>query len=321
MSQPTALYDFHLHTRWSYDATARVEAYFAAARRYGVRCLAITDHHLIDGLDEVHAVAREYPEVRVIRAAELTVTTEFGSIDLLCYGLPDTIPHALQTVLDEYHQWQQAYGAGISAGVRALGLSFTDQQRRELLATYRPAQAIAVQGVTHVRNAVLRNHFVAQGFIQKPDEYGAFMARISAQVALPRYPDVARVVPAVKAAGGLVVIAHPFHYFQKHDLTRMNALRDMCQLDGIECSHPSVPSAYGARYHTYCERHGLFATGGSDCHDELQIDQMFARHGGPAAWLDEFLAAIDNRPPVPGVDSSDSKPREKRERKPEDARV
>ena len=101
MSQATALYDLHLHSGWSYDATARGEAYFVAARRYGVRCLAITDHHLIDGLDEIHTVARNYPEVRVIRAAELTVTTEFGAIDLLCYGLPDAIPPALQKVLHE----------------------------------------------------------------------------------------------------------------------------------------------------------------------------------------------------------------------------
>ena len=168
MSQATALYDLHLHTGWSYDATARMETYFMAARRNGVRCLAITDHHLIDGLDEMHAVARAYPDVRVI--------------------------------------------------------------------------------------------------------------------------------PAVKAASGLIVIAHPFNYFQKHDLTRMDALRDVCQLDGIECAHSTVPPKYGARYRVYCEQHGLFSTGGSDCHDESSIDQMFARHGGPAAWLDEFLAVIDGRP-------------------------
>lgn len=296
MPQANSLYDFHLHTGWSYDATASAEAYFTAARRYGVRCLAITDHHLIDGLQEMHTIAREYPEVRVIRAAELTVTTEFGSIDLLCYGLPDAISPALQTILDEYRQWQQACGAGISAGVQALGLSFTDQQRRNLLATYRPARAIAAQGVTHVRNGVLRDHFVAQGFVQSQDEYVAFMGRINEQVTLPPYPDVARVVPAVKAAGGLIAIAHPFHYFLQHDLQRMDTLCEICQLDGIECAHPSVPPEYGARYRVYCERHGLFATGGSDCHDESEIDTAFARHGGPAAWLDEFLAAIDNRP-------------------------
>ena len=295
MSQSTALYDLHLHTGWSYDATATVESYFAAARRCGVRCLAITEHHLIDGLNEVREVAREYPDVRVIRAAELTVTTEFGAIDLLCYGFPDSIPPALQTVLEEYHQWQQACGAAISAGVQALGFSFTDQQRQELLATYRPAKAMAAQGITHVRNSVLRDHFIAEGFIQTPDAYGAFMKQVREKITLPSYPDATRVVPAVKAAGGLIVIAHPLHYFLQHDLARMDALRELCQLDGIECAHPSVPSEYSALYRAYCERHGLFSTGGSDCHDASAIDLTFAKHGGPAAWLDEFLAVLDSR--------------------------
>lgn len=295
MSQPTALYDLHLHTGWSYDATATVEPYFEAAQRLGVRCLAITDHHVIDGLNEAQEVARKYPDVRLIRAAELTVSCEFGSIDLLCYGLPETIPSALQKVLDEYHQWQQATGASISAKVQALGFSFTDQQRRELLATYRPAKALAVQGATHVRNALLRDHFVAQGFIKTPEEFGEFMERAREHAISPKYPDVSRVIPAVKAAGGLIAIAHPFGYFRKHDLKHMDALRELFQLDGIECAHPKVPPEYGALYRAYCEQHGLFSTGGSDCHDESAIEPKFARHGGPAEWLDEFLTAIDNR--------------------------
>lgn len=295
MSQSTALYDLHLHTGWSYDATARVEPYFEAAQKHGVRCLAITDHHVIDGQKEVHEIAQKYPDIRVIRAAELTVTTEFGAIDLLCYRLPETNSPELQTVFDEYHEWQQATGAGICAGVQALGLSFTNQQRQELLATYRPAKATAVQGDTHVRNPVLWNYFVAQGFIQTPDEYGAFMQRIREHVTLPNYPDVSQVVPAVKAAGGLIAIAHPFRYFRNDDQKHMDTLRELFQLDGIECAHPSVPPENSALYRAYCERHGLFSTGGSDCHDESAIDATFARHGGPAEWLDEFLAAIDKQ--------------------------
>lgn len=292
MTPATALYDLHLHTAWSYDATANAAAYFTAASRCAVRCLAITDHHLTDGWDDARAAARTYPEVRLIPAAELTVTTKFGYVDLLCYGLPETTPLALQAVLDAYRQWQQETGAAISAGVQALGLSFSDQQRQELLASYRPASVIARQGVTHVRNAVLRDHFLAQGFIHTADEYGPFMQRVRQQVPMPPYPAVERVVDAVKGGGGLIVIAHPVNYFHQHDLVRMDALCDICRLDGIECAHPSVPPELGARYRAYCERHGMFSTGGSDCHLESDIAEKFARHGGPAAWLDEFLARL-----------------------------
>ena len=80
-----ACYDLHLHTCWSYDATAQAESYFRRARELGTRCLTITDHHVLDSLPEVVEVARAYPEIIAIPSAELTVTTSIGSVDLLCY--------------------------------------------------------------------------------------------------------------------------------------------------------------------------------------------------------------------------------------------
>ena len=80
------LYDLHLHTYWSYDATTHPENYFKRARELGVRCLAVADHHILDSLEEVLEIAQDYPDVRVIPAAELSVTTSLGAVDLLCYG-------------------------------------------------------------------------------------------------------------------------------------------------------------------------------------------------------------------------------------------
>jgi len=70
MTRPTARYDLHLHTRWSYDATAEPRRYFEAARRRGVRCIAVADHHVLDSRGEVDAIAADFPDVRAIPAAE-----------------------------------------------------------------------------------------------------------------------------------------------------------------------------------------------------------------------------------------------------------
>ena len=295
MTQSTAVYDLHLHSLWSYDATASVAAYFKAARRLGVRCIAITDHHLADGLDEVKNTMLDYPEIRAIRASEITVETKYGPIDLLCYGLQDPIPPVLEEVFNLYRWWQREYGAAISEGMRALGFSFNEEQRLELLATYRPARAIAAQGATHVSNQVLRDHFLAKGFISSPEEYGQLMRQLGEKVGFPPYPSVSEVVPALKKAGCLIVIAHPYRYFSGYDLTRIDALREICGLDGIECAHPNVPAEYGKRYCEYCDLHGLVPTGGSDCHDESSIEEYFARHNGPTCWLDKFLNALEGR--------------------------
>jgi predicted metal-dependent phosphoesterase TrpH len=121
------------------------------------------------------------------------------------------------------------------------------------------------------------------------------MRRAGKAVGFPRYPAVADVIPAVKAAGALVAIAHPRGYFNECDRGRMDALRLECQLDGIECAHPGVPEELTPVYRQYCEDHGLFSTGGSDCHTEEDIAEKFALHGGPDEWLDELLDRLDDR--------------------------
>ena len=253
-----APYDLHLHTYWSYDATAHLENYFRRARETGVRCIAITEHHVLDSLDEVLEVSRRYPDVRAIPAAELTVTTPFGSHDLLCYGFPDSLPDDLEDVMDGYRLWQQAAGEAISRGMQDLGYEFDDAERLELLRSYRPPEAIDTQGNTHVKGGVLRAHFIERGFIDREEDYVDLLGVVQKKGRYPAYPHVSDVVPAVKRAGALVAIAHPFAYFGGYDLARMDAIREECQLDGIECAHASVPPEYTARYRDYCLQHGLF---------------------------------------------------------------
>ena len=288
-----APYDLHLHTYWSYDASARVESHFKRARELGVRCIAITDHHGLDSRDEVRECAREYPEVRAIPAAELTVTTSIGSIDLLCYGFPQDFSPELQRLLDRYHTWQREMGVAWSKGLTALGHDYGEAERLRLLESYRPAHVIAVQGNTHANNGLQLDHCVRRGFIADADEYDELTIQARKRASFPAYPRVEEVVPTVKAAGVKVAIAHPHGYFSKGERTAMDALRLECQLDGIECAHHSIPQEFTPIYRQYCVEHGLFSVGGSDSHREEQVREVFARHGGEDAWLEEFIGCLD----------------------------
>ena len=263
---PPASYELHLHTYWSYDATAEPEMHFRRARELGVRCIAITEHHNIDSAEEVRVIAEQYPDVRLIVAAELTVTTTFGSIDLLCYNLPRHSSGEFAKVLDEYHQWQRAAGASRSQGMQALGYDYSDAKRLELLQSYRPAHVIEVQGATHVQGGRQMDYFIEQGYFASKEDYNA-----RGSIPSPPYPAVERVIPAVKAAGGIVVLAHPTLYVQGEDVDRLHAIHHECQLDGIECAHPRVSPELTLFYRAYCEKHGMISTGGSDCHHASQI--------------------------------------------------
>ena len=290
--QPKAQYDLHLHSYWSYDATAEVEDHFKRASELGVRYIAITDHHVMDASAQVLACAARYPHVTAILSSEITVTTSVGSIDLLCYGFPRELTPPLQALADLHHHWQQATGAAWSKGLQAIGYTFSDADRLALLQTYRPAHVIALQGNTHVKNEVLSDYCVEHGFIANSEEYSDLKIRMRQAVSPPPYPPADEVLPILKEAGIKVAIAHPHGYFNQGDRARMDALRHECQLDGIECAHRQVPPEFTPIYREYCVAHGLFSVGGSDSHNLGDIEKNFAAHGGADEWLDEFLDCL-----------------------------
>jgi predicted metal-dependent phosphoesterase TrpH len=287
-----ASYDLHLHTCWSYDATAGPEHYFRRAAELGMRCLAVTEHHVLDSQEEVRAAAAAYAQIRVIPAAELSVTTSLGPVDLLCYSFPDLLPRPMQRVLDAYHKWQRDCGQAIVEGMGKLGWGYSHEDREALLRSYRPARTIDVQGLTHVSNSVQRRYFLQRGFIAADSEYDALLRRLRQETHLPPYPKVDQVVPAVHSAGAVIAIAHPAGYFQGADPARMEQLREECRLDGIECAHPATPLELTGPYRRYCLDHGLFSVAGTDCHSDEDIDSQLGCHGGQEEWLEEFLERL-----------------------------
>lgn len=298
MSKPLS-YDLHLHTCWSYDATNEPEIYFQQASRQGLKCIAITEHHNLDSLAEAEDIAKQYPGIHLIVAAELSVTTSIGPVDLLCYHLPSHPSGALAEVLEEYRRWIKNVARFRVLGARAFGLDYSESEQEKLLRGYRPERVLSHQGITHECNAILARYFIERGFISSREEYDDLLERISLRHPCP-YPAVERVVSAVKQAGGLVVIAHPARiYFRGNDLHRMDALREECGLDGIECAHPSVPQELTVFYRAYCRKHGLVSTAGSDAHNPADV-QPSSRHfgcqSGEDEWLEEFLERL---PPLP----------------------
>ena len=285
-----AVFDFHLHTCWSYDAFSSVEDYFRLAQEKKMRAIAITDHHLMDGYDEVLQCAEKYPEIGYVRGAELTVHCPIGSYDLVCLNLPLKTPPELAEVFQRYRDWQVAYGEAVSRNFCEHGFPFDTAARLRLLQTYRPEKTIRKQGVTHVRFGTLRDYVLEKGFCRDAQGYAALRQTFKD---LPFYPEYDLVVPAVKKAGGIVMIAHPYGYFRKNDRKRMDELREMFQLDGIECAHPDVPKEYTEIYRNYCREHHLLSSGGSDQHSTTEPGpNVFSEHCAPDAWLDELLERV-----------------------------
>lgn len=285
--------DLHLHTHWSYDATAPVEYYFSRAAELGLTHIAITEHHHMDSIGEVVETAKNYPMVNYFPAAELTVYCELGTFDIVCLGLPVTPTPELQQVFDIYHQWQRDYGDALSAGFTGAGYPYSREERQMLLQQYRPEKAIALQGITHVQYVRQGEYLISKGFFRDLDEYYASMKKMD----LPHYPDADIVIPAVHRAGGVAIIAHPINYFERDNRKRMDALRERLNLDGIECAHPEVPPELTQLYRNYCRKHKMLSSAGSDRHTiPVDIDPkhpgQVGSHIGEPEWLTEILERV-----------------------------
>ena len=286
-------YDLHLHSCWSYDALAPVEIYFEWAEKLRMRLISVTEHHVMDNLQEVQEAAARHPDVRYTVGCEFTVNTSIGAVDLVCHGLPTTFSPEFQGMLDAYHDWQRRRGAAYGLGMRRLGFPFTDEARKGLLESYRPARVMEVQGLTHVKNLHQKLYFIERGWIANEEEYADLGKRVAEAVDLPKYPQVEEVVPVLHRAGAVVAVAHPTNYFLQGDRKRMDALREEIHFDGVESAHRSITPELSAVFRAYCEEHGLYSTGGSDCHQEEDVPARFAAHGGQEAWLDEFMERVE----------------------------
>lgn len=300
MPERYASFDFHLHTVWSYDACTPVERYFELARERGVKTLAITEHHTMDSFPEIQSIAPAFPEVAYVAGAELTVSSELGTFDMVCLGLPPSPTPELTEVFERYHRWQRIRGDETSDALTAAGFSYTREDRLALLRRYRPERTIEVQGITHVQNGVQQDYLI------KEKEYfpdaRAFHEFLMGKAFTP-YPAAETVLPAVKRSGALVFIAHPAGYFNIDDVRRMDALRELLGFDGIECAHDSVPPELTPFYRRYCVEHKLLSTAGTDSHSVAEspyrfgAGHEFGRHIGEDRWRDEILerVAIHNR--------------------------
>ena len=289
--QQIAPYDLHLHSHWSYDASASPQAYFKRADELGLRCIALTEHHCIDSIAEALEIVQGYPNMRFVNAAEFTVTTSIGQVDLLCYDLPAEPPSMLQKVLDNYRQWQQSYDESFCATLRSFGCAYTYEDRLKLLKTYRPPHVIDKQGHTEMGTPLQDAYFVHRGFVRTLKEAEALRHRAADCTNYLVPPAVEDVVRAVHDAGALIAIAHPHGHFLGDNRARMDGLRKECHADGLECAHKDIPPEFTPIYRDYCLKHGLFCVAGSDCHHEINFDTI-ARHGGREQWLDEFLERL-----------------------------
>jgi predicted metal-dependent phosphoesterase TrpH len=250
-------YDLHSHSTAS-DGTLTPTALIERALRQGVDVLALTDHDVLDGLEEAEAAARA-SRLRLIPGVEISVN--WGSrvihivaldIDpshsLLCRGLEDLRGQRLQRAERIGQRLARLGIEGAWAGARELASG-------QIVTRSHFAQYLVNAGVVSDFQAAFRR-YLRQG---KP----AYVAC--------EWTSLEQAVQWIVAAGGQAVIAHPARYGLSGLKLRM-LLDDFKAAGGValEVVSSSHNPAETRKMAELARHHGLLASVGSDFHSPEQ---------------------------------------------------
>ncbi len=243
--------DLHVHTTASDGVMSPAQVVdVAAARR--LAAVGIADHDSVSGIPEARDRAAELgPDAPEVVPA-LEINTDYGSkeIHVLGYYVIWSDP-ALGRTLARLREGRLARVGRMLAKLDALGIHLSLDRvisLREEGSVGRPHVARALVEAGHVRTA--------------KEAFEAFLSR-----GRPAYVERMRFTPreavrAVRAAGGVPVLAHPAGEASPELIRELVAVG----LEGLEVFHPDHDFRLEQLYLATAKEMGLVATGGSDDH-------------------------------------------------------
>ena len=225
-----------------------------AAER-GVQALALTDHDVVDGLDEAHAAAVE-AGIGLIDGVEVSVTWYEHTL------------HVVGLAIDPGNEV-------LVQGLRTNTAGRNERAERIASALERIGIPGALEGArAYVTNPELvsRTHF-ARHLVQSgrardnQDVFDRYLGTGKPGYVPHRWASLAQAVEWITVAGGFPVLAHPGRY-KLGDAHRERLLGEFKELGGIGIevvtgSH--TPDQY-ATWARHARTHGLLASVGSDFH-------------------------------------------------------
>ena len=281
--------DLHTHSRAS-DGTLSPRELVAMARERGISVLALTDHDTTDGLEEAAKAALEH-NITLVPGIELNITWPTGEFHLLGLGLTHTHPH-LQTIITDLRDQRKNRNRDIIKKMQQDGFNISQEALLESFPTStlgRPhiaAHLVKVGACKNIQQAFDR-------YLGKGRPY--YIHRAGA--------DLSSSVAAIKASGGIPVLAHPLSLYISWGKIEpvLQELREM-GVEGLEAYHSGARRPEGIRFDQIGRRLGYFITGGSDFHGEgLRKDRKLG-YGSGGEKLEHRLWTEELFPRLPQIE-------------------
>ncbi len=244
--------DLHTHTNFS-DGSSDIELLPLLAQRAGLTHLAVSDHDTLKcvAYAEAHPVERG---VTLLPAAELTAF-DFARgrrVHLLCY-CPTQTPE-LASFCDRMARRRNAVADRSIAELEMLYPQFT----REAAKAFSARSGVIYK--THLIR-LLYEYGYTDGIYK--DLYRELFGKNGKVLYDPEYDPWETVLPLIRAAGGVAVLAHPSVY---HSMELAEQLAAAGLIDGVEIDHPRNTEEDKAALRQLARQYSLIVTGGTDFH-------------------------------------------------------
>lgn len=267
--------DLHCHTTCS-DGTDTVEELVFMAKARGLSAVAVTDHDTFAGVRRAIQAGKQNG-IRVVPGIEIsTRDAKTGrKAHILCYGCPH--PEQLELLCRRtVESRQQAALQMIQRVAQMYPISLEMVQRRA-----QGSQSLFKQHILHALMDAGYAHEIFGELFEK-----LFDSRRGLAYLPVTYPETREVLHAIRAAGGVAVLAHPGEY---NSYALLEELAAAHQIQGVEVSHPRNKPGDEERFRAVAARYGLLITGGTDFHGAYT---KVPHPLGTCTATDEELAAL-----------------------------
>jgi predicted metal-dependent phosphoesterase TrpH len=274
--------DLHVHSNAS-DGTDPPAEVMRRAALAGLDAVALTDHDTVAG----HAQAlRALPDaLTLVPGMELSCRLEDRSLHLLAYLFDPDAPELaaeLNRIRDD----------------RVLRARAMVERLAELGADVSWDQVAAIAGDAVVGRPHIARALAASGVIAEPrDAFTPDWIADGGRAYVGRYAlEPTRAIGLVRAAGGVVVLAHPRAGREWHVSDEQIARLAAVGLAGVEVFHPDQNEAERAGLLALSHDLALLASGGSDDHGSLTGHRIGAESAGPGVYEALVSAATWGKP-------------------------
>jgi predicted metal-dependent phosphoesterase TrpH len=264
--------DLHTHSSRSDGILSPTELY-AQMRDYGMRLVALSDHDTLDGYRELRGrglgTAESPGGPRVVPAVEINTLAGDSGLDwpgevhILGYGL-NIDDRGFEATLDRQRELRRIRFGDAVRALGRLGMPIDD-----VIDSVTPADPRASIGRPHLAQAL-----VVKGYASSVEDAFARILQVGRAGYVPRFGiDTRQAIDAIRAAGGLAVLAH-FREALEHAEV-LDRLTDW-GVGGLEVyyggGHHGFDSGQVGAMAALARERDLVATGGSDYHGHAMED-------------------------------------------------